>query len=363
MNIVHNTINIVNSSNSPNVLKEGNSVFIRILNTTDNPNKYIASFAGNLFEVTSKEKLLPGTSFKATIKMQGKTLQLIPSKNVDIKEVENKLSKLDAKSFTENNQQISNLLKNLNLPQDKISLNLVQYFQQHQLKLDILQIKKSRNKAKNILSKNSHNSKQTEISENDLSSLSQLDLDITAKGFSFSEEQLEKLSKALNLFENTEENNTNSNNEEENFNSTSEEKNQNSNTKEFLSIINQVKNKNSSLHWILLPFEIQFGDTLYIGNIRHLISIEDKKLQKTYIFCSNNKTKYYFMIYYSYKDDKSFKQIKYFCQPNNNSKDILLLKEIFADTQNIIDIDFSSEAKMQGLFTEDLPITIVEFDA
>lgn len=350
MNAIHNTINIVNSSNSPNVLKDGNSVFVRILNQTDNPNKYIASFAGNLFEITSKEKLLPGTSFKATIKLQGKTLHLIPAKLDDTKNIENQISKLDAKSFTENNQQISNFLKNLNLPQDKVSLNLVQYFQQHQLKLDIPQIKKSRSKAKNILSKNSHNSKQTEISENDLSNLSQLDVDITQKGFSLSDEQLEKLSKALNLFENP----------EENTKSTDEEKN---NAKEFLSLINQVKNKNSNFHWILLPFEIKIGDILYFGNIRHLINLEDKKLQKTHIFCSNDKTKYYFMIYYSYKDEKSFKQIKYFSEPNNNSKDILLLKEFFSNSQDIIDIDFSSEAKMQGLFTEDLPITIVEFNA
>lgn len=350
MNAIHNTINIVNSSNSPNVLKDGNSVFVRILNQTDNPNKYIASFAGNLFEITSKEKLLPGTSFKATIKLQGKTLHLIPAKLDDTKNIENQISKLDAKSFTENNQQISNFLKNLNLPQDKVSLNLVQYFQQHQLKLDIPQIKKSRSKAKNILSKNSHNSKQTEISENDLSNLSQLDVDITQKGFSLSDEQLEKLSKALNFFENP----------EENTKSTDEEKN---NAKEFLSLINQVKNKNSNFHWILLPFEIKIGDILYFGNIRHLINLEDKKLQKTHIFCSNDKTKYYFMIYYSYKDEKSFKQIKYFSEPNNNSKDILLLKEFFSNSQDIIDIDFSSEAKMQGLFTEDLPITIVEFNA
>lgn len=357
MNIIHNTISIVNSSNSPNVLKDGNSVFIRIINTTDNPNKYIASFAGNLFEVTSKEKLLPGTSFKATIKMQEKTLQLIPAKLDDTKNIENKVIKFDTNSFTENNQQISNLLKNLNLPQDKISLSLVQYFQQHQLKLDISQIKKSRSKAKNILSKNSSNSKQTEISENDLSNLSQLDLDITTKGFSLSEDQLEKLSKALNLFENP----------EENSQSTDDENKENNSTKEFLSLLNQVKNKNSPLHWIILPFEIKLGDILYFGNIRHLINLEDKKLQKTHIFCTNDcsnyKTKYFFMIYYSYKDDKLFKQIKYFYEPNTNSKDILLLKEIFSDSKDIIDIDFSSEAKMQGLFTEDLPITIVEFNA
>lgn len=368
MNIIHNTINIVNSTNSPNVLKDGNSVFVRILNATENPNKYIASFAGNLFEVTSKEKLLPGSQFRATIKLQGKTLQLIPNKISDTK-AENQISKLDVKSFTENNQQIINLLKNLNLPQDKISLSLVQYFQQHQLKLDIPQIKKSRNKAKSILSKNSQisgkseNSSSKEINDADLINLSQLDLEITTKGFSFSEDNLEKLAKTINLFENPEEN---LNNSSENEESSTKEENSNeelNQRKKFLPFLNQVKNQHSSFHWIFLPFEIKIKDIRYFGNIRHLINLEDKKLQKTHIFCANDETKLYFMIYYSYKDNKSFKTIKYFCEPENNSKDILMLKEIFSDSQDVTEITFSEQAKMQDLFTEDLPITILELNA
>ena len=89
MNPVHNTISITKTSISNNVLKDGNSVFVRILNTTNTPNKYIASFAGNMFEVTSNTKLLPGTEFRATIKLNGKSLQLIPQKNIE---------KLDRKS-------------------------------------------------------------------------------------------------------------------------------------------------------------------------------------------------------------------------------------------------------------------------
>ena len=83
MNPVHNTISITKTSISNNVLKDGNSVFVRILNTTNTPNKYIASFAGNMFEVTSNTKLLPGTEFRATIKLNGKSLQLIPQKNIE----------------------------------------------------------------------------------------------------------------------------------------------------------------------------------------------------------------------------------------------------------------------------------------
>ena len=75
MNRVHNTINITNKSFSNNILKDGNSVFVRILDTTNSPNKYIASFAGNMFEVTSNTNLLPGTEFRATIKLNGKSLR------------------------------------------------------------------------------------------------------------------------------------------------------------------------------------------------------------------------------------------------------------------------------------------------
>lgn len=361
MNRIHNSINIVNSSNSPNILKDGNSVFVRIIDTTNNPTKYIASFAGNLFEVTSKETLSPGTSFKATIKVKGKNLQLVPTKLSESTEIENQITKLDAKSFTENNQQISTLLKNLNLPQDKISLSLIQYFQQHQLKLDIPQIKKSRNKAKNILSKNSK--KAAQDTDKDLINLSQLDLEMTTKGFSFSEEQLEKLAKTINIFENPDENpsNLNENKKDSLINKKSEEKLYPKET--ILPFINHIKNKNTIFHCILLPFEIKINNFRYIGYIRHLLNLEDKKLQKTNIFCTNSKTKLYFMIYYSYREDKSFKEIKYFCEPNDNTKDILILKEIFSESKDITEINFSDEAKIQDLFTEDLPITILEFNA
>ena len=128
MTPIHNTINITNSSFLGNVLKNGDSVYVRILNTTENPNKY---FAGNLFEVTSKEKLLPGTEFRATIKLNGKTLQLIPQKNIEKTQPENSIQKFDIKSFDENSTQINNLLQSLNLPQDKLSFNLIQFLHKH----------------------------------------------------------------------------------------------------------------------------------------------------------------------------------------------------------------------------------------
>lgn len=350
MNRIHNSINIVNSNNSQNVLKDGSSVFVRILNTTDTPNKYIASFAGTMFEVSSKETLLPGNTFKATIKMQGKTLHLIPTTISESKEIENQINKLDVKSFTQNNQQIIELLKNLNLPQDKISLNLIQFFQQHQLKLNIPQIKKSRSKAKNILSTKNKNP-NTPKTEDELSNLSQLDLNFATKGFSLSEEKLEKLAKYLHLIE--DENSQYEKNEEQG----------NQETKNNLTLINQIKNKDSKYHWILLPFEINLTKTKFTGNIRFLIDLDEKKLQKTYIFCTNGNKNYYFMIYYKCDDLQKYKNIKYFCEPEIEKTDILILKNLFSDDKEFLDIEFSSEAKTQGLFTEDLPITIVEYNA
>lgn len=349
MTQVHNTINIINSNNnSQNVLKDGNSVFVRILNTTENSNKYIASFAGTVFEVTSKEKLLPGSEFRAKIKIQNGTLQLIATKK-EVNKAENTTSKFDLKTFSQENKILTEFLRNLNLPQDKISLNLIQFFQQHQIKLNIPQIKKSRNKIKNILDKKEQNI-NTENLEEEICNLSQLDINFELKGFSLTDDNLEKLYKQLK-FNNSESDTTETNNSENNENDN------------LLTLINHVKIKNSKFHWIISPFEMKIKENLHFGNIRFLINLEEKKLQKICIFCTNSKIKHYFMIYYNYQEQKLKKSIKYFCEPFSNKDDIQLLNDIFSDTDNIESIEFSSEAKMQGLFTEDIPITMAEYKA
>ena len=370
MNPIHNTINITNSSLSSNVLKNGSSVYVRILNTTENPNKYIASFVGNLFEVTSNTKLLPGTEFRAKIQLNGKTLQLIPQKNIENTQTEDKIQKFDIKSFEQNSTQINNLLQNLNLPQDKLSLNLIQFFQQLQIKLNIPLIKKTRTKIKNILSKNEN----IKHCENSQEKLSELDLSMELKGFSLSDEELINLLQSFNQdkifnFPNNLQNNENDksqqdeNDESIDFSFLSEIYNQDDilqNRKNgSLTLFNHIITDKSNFHWITLPFEFTIGDILYFGNIRLLLNRTEKKLQKTYISCSNQHTKYYFMLYYELKGENKNTHIKYFIEPSQNKNDIELLRTVFNDNKQI-KIEFSEDAKNSNLFTEDIPITCSE---
>ena len=370
MNPVHNTISITKTSISNNVLKDGNSVFVRILNTTNTPNKYIASFAGNMFEVTSNTKLLPGTEFRATLKLNGKSLQLIPQKNIEKLQVENTIQKFDIKTFDENSSQINNLLQNLNLPQDKISLNLIQFFQQHQIKLNIPLIKKSRAKAKNAMSKN----KKIQNFEKSQEKLAELDLSMELKGFSLSEEELinllqnfstDKISKLSNNLPKNEENENQKSQNEENSNSSflseiySQDDILQNRKNGSLTLFNHIITDKSNLHWIVLPFEFSIRDILYFGNIRLLLNRAEKKLQKMNISCSNEHTKYYFMIYYESEGTNKRTHIKYFVEPSKQKSDIELLRTIFNDNKQI-KIEFSEDAKNSNLFTEDIPIICSE---
>ena len=370
MNLVHNTISITKTSISNNVLKDGNSVFVRILNTTNTPNKYIASFAGNMFEVTSNTRLLPGTEFRATLKLNGKSLQLIPQKNIEKLQVENTIQKFDIKTFDENSSQINNLLQNLNLPQDKISLNLIQFFQQHQIKLNIPLIKKSRAKAKNSISKN----EKIQNFEKSQEKLAELDLSMELKGFSLSEEELvnllqnfstDKILKLSNNLQNNEETENQQDRNKENSDSSfldeiyiQDDILQNRKNGS-LTLFNHIITDKSNLHWIILPFELTIRDILYFGNIRLLLNRDEKKLQKTYISCSNQHTKYYFMIYYESEGTNKRTHIKYFVEPSKQKSDIELLRTIFNDNKQI-KIEFSEDAKNSNLFTEDIPIICSE---
>ena len=370
MNPVHNTISITKTSIPNNVLKDGNSVFVRILNSTDTPNKYIASFAGNMFEVTSNTKLLPGTEFRATLKLNGKSLQLIPQKNIEKLQVENTIQKFDIKTFDENSSQINNLLQNLNLPQDKISLNLIQFFQQHQIKLNIPLIKKSRAKAKNSISKN----EKIQNFEKSQEKLAELDLSMELKGFSLSEEELvnllqnfstDKILKLSNNLQNNEETENQQDRNKENSDSSfldeiyiQDDILQNRKNGS-LTLFNHIITDKSNLHWIVLPFEFSIRDILYFGNIRLLLNRAEKKLQKMNISCSNEHTKYYFMVYYESEGTNKTTHINYFVEPSKQKSDIELLRTIFNDNKQI-KIEFSEDAKNSNLFTEDIPIICSE---
>ncbi len=65
-----------------------------------------------------------------------------------------------------------------------------------------------------------------------------------------------------------------------------------------LTLSNHIKNKENELHWITLPFEWNYHNTKWNGEIRVLINTILKSTEKIKIKCSNMCKKYSFMLYF-----------------------------------------------------------------
>lgn len=106
-------------------LENGSRVFVRVLEDLGG-GKYQVSFGGNRFNVSSKNVLLPGQSFKAQILLQKEAVTLIPENREN----------LAAESTVKNTSLLEQELFSLGLGNDGITLKLLQFMQQSGLKID-----------------------------------------------------------------------------------------------------------------------------------------------------------------------------------------------------------------------------------
>ena len=126
-----------------NLIKEGSSVLVRILKDSGN-GKYVASFAGGRYAISSKEKLVPGSSFMARVSITDGKLNLSKIQNT----VQNQLSdKSVVQSSNVMTPQVAELLASLGLPQDNISKMLLQTIVGFGAKINLDKINKARNTA------------------------------------------------------------------------------------------------------------------------------------------------------------------------------------------------------------------------
>ena len=126
-----------------NLIKEGSSVLVRILKDSGN-GKYVASFAGGRYAISSKEKLVPGSSFMARVSITDGKLNLSKIQNT----VQNQLSdKSVVQSSNVMTPQVAELLASLGLPQDNISKMLLQTIVGFGAKINLDKINKARNAA------------------------------------------------------------------------------------------------------------------------------------------------------------------------------------------------------------------------
>ena len=130
-----------------NLIKEGSSVLVRILKDSGN-GKYVASFAGGRYAISSKEKLVPGSSFMARVSITDGKLNLSKIQNT----VQNQLSdKSVVQSSNVMTPQVAELLASLGLPQDNISKMLLQTIVGFGAKINLDKINKARNAALKFL--------------------------------------------------------------------------------------------------------------------------------------------------------------------------------------------------------------------
>lgn len=127
------------------VLREGSSVYVKILNKLSNTS-YIASFAGDKFKISSTLNLVQGQSFIANIKLKDSKVLLVPlinekSQNINQKILDTKINNLGIIQDT----SINSFLSKLGLIPDGLSFIIFQELKNLGIKFDINLINKIRN--------------------------------------------------------------------------------------------------------------------------------------------------------------------------------------------------------------------------
>lgn len=118
------------------ILRNGSSVLVRVIGERGN-GQYTGSVAGVRVNLKSNQQLKIGSTFVASITQKDGTIYISP-KDTFVK----------AESFnlkTLNNEQIIDFIKNLGVPLDQISLNLIKQFKQMELKFDSTLLNKLHN--------------------------------------------------------------------------------------------------------------------------------------------------------------------------------------------------------------------------
>lgn len=350
---VANTVQISLSDSPPPLdspLKDGNFVFVRILQAKGN-GQYLVSFAGNTFTVKSKENWTEGSSFKAQIHIKGNTLFLSNQETIQTKNTTSN-NLLFSQKINENNlsQQLTDYLQNIGIKPDSISLQLLQYFFQHEIKINSKQINKAHSFASLIPGKEKEST--------------QIALMLLDKGLPCNEQIILQFMNYIygdypkNSNQNTNSKDTfNSENIEQNLLSIMFPNEDFSHKKEgLLTLLNH--SKKSLLNWIIIPFESGTST----GSIRVLIDTQKKdiklikmiyrSLSKTYLIKVKQINKQYKMEFaiLPKPSPESMKEINYYI----NNTDGRINNEI------TLSIVYNEEITNEGLFTENQELSIIQ---
>lgn len=113
------------AGNNSNSLREGSSVFVRVIKKLGN-NSFKVAFAGRQFNISSDLQLKEGTAFLAKIKIDGQIIRLQQIK--DSINLQNSFQKIDTNGSLQeilSNPEVINYFKKLGLKPDSLNLGLL----------------------------------------------------------------------------------------------------------------------------------------------------------------------------------------------------------------------------------------------
>lgn len=261
--------NISSAQNKVKFLKNSETVLVRILSNKGN-DKYEAIVSGKKIILNSKTPLKTGSSFVGKINISDGKIQII-TKDQILTEENPSIQIQNIKT-----EEIMNLLKNLGLPQDLVSLEFLKQMKQLGIKMDFEFIKKNHKVASKFKGKE-------KIAAQILTLLSE-------KGIKITENELSKLIYELDGdFE-----------DDKNF------------QEDFIKKINQQKDG-----WTFFPFKFENLKTKNIegkGCIKIFLHQNDMKILN--LTCKYNKKEYIFNI--EYKKNKP-NIIRFYSEPKNQN--------------------------------------------
>lgn len=257
-NLISNAGKVSQSVGAPKMLRPGDTALVRVL-AEKGGGRYEGVVSGVRVSFSSARPLAPGSSFVATVQVNGSTIVLVPK---DVGEIG--IFNLDQGIKSADSNQLSALLQELGLSADSLSLSLLQISKQMEMKFDGAVLQKMRALAAKFGAKSK--------------AAAEVAMLLAQKGIFADEDALSQL---IDLLEN------------------SGQDNPQEDLRRGKMLLNQANIAEGS--WFLLPFEIVRGaqteDAQKIGGgtIRMLFA-RNRRLRLLNLFCGYDGADYYFCL-------------------------------------------------------------------
>ncbi len=302
---INKSSQLSNVKTVPKLLKNGDSALVRVLADKGN-GRYEGVVSGVRVSFSSARPLNVGTSFTATVQLNGNTIVLVP-KSEGMVQSESGINTL---KFS----QLAGFLQELGLIPDSLSAALVQSAKQMEMKMEPSVFAKIRNLALRLEGKSKL--------------AAELALLLLEKGINADEEELEALLSLLNR-------------EDLDYSGgeSGEKENQ---AKELLNKANKSEGS-----WYLLPFNLVENDKNIGGGSFRLLIGHDEKLKLLNVFCKYNECEYFFNLEHS---GKKLCRIRFCILKEGNEAVAMgpLLKKILEEKLPGVEVSWAEKDFVEG---------------